>query len=423
MERYILVDHTADIMVRAFGNTLEECFANAGYALFDQTVDLSGVRTSKKTEFRVTGIDDEDRLYSFLSELLFLEDCDNLILREIEVSFDGDDAVCRGKGETLDRSRHRIKSEVKAVTYHMMEIDKDTPSVTVIFDVRASNNLITKEALSLDMLKLGWFSTGRGLGSRNLLKAVMDKKEQRKLDIEISFVFCNWDNDEEDNPRREQRQMFFDMVAGYGIPLVTLSWKMFMPELWKKNQTAWRDEYGKELRRLTSAYPFDLGILAGYMLWMDDETCREYDMLNLHPALPDGPKGTWQEVIWQLISEDAERQGVMIHICTEEWDRGAAITYCGFPIRGNDYDALWDKMHKKLGTRTLEQIKAEEGQEEPLFKRIREDGVRRELPLIVATIGAFADGRVRIVDKKLYAGDKMLDGPYDLSEQVDGALE
>ena len=135
MERYILVDHTADMMVRAFGDTLEECFGNAAYALFDQTVDLSDIGTSEETEFRVTGIDDEDRLYSFLSELLFIEDCDNLILKEFEVSFDGDDVVCRARGETLDRTRHRVRSEVKAVTYHMMEIDRDTPSVTVLFDV------------------------------------------------------------------------------------------------------------------------------------------------------------------------------------------------------------------------------------------------------------------------------------------------
>lgn len=135
MERYILVDHTADMMVKAFGSTLEECFANVGYALFDQTVDLSDIGTSEETGFRVSGIDDEDRLYSFLSELLFIEDCDNLILKEIEVEFDGDDVICHGRGETLDRSRHRIRSEVKAVTYHMMEVDRETPSVTVIFDV------------------------------------------------------------------------------------------------------------------------------------------------------------------------------------------------------------------------------------------------------------------------------------------------
>jgi len=135
MERYTLIDHTADMMVKANGSTLEECFENAAFALFDQTVDLSNIGTSEETDIRVTGIDDEDRLYSFLSEMLFIEDADNLILKEFEVSFDGDDVVCHARGETLDRTRHRIRSEVKAVTYHMMEIDRDTPSVTVLFDV------------------------------------------------------------------------------------------------------------------------------------------------------------------------------------------------------------------------------------------------------------------------------------------------
>ena len=135
MERYVLIDHTADLMVKAFGSTLEECFANAGFALFSETVDLSGIAASEETEFEVEGIDDEDMLYSFLSELLFIEDCDNLILREIEVSIDGTKVRCRGRGEKLDRTRHRIRSEIKAVTYHMMEVDRETPSVTVVFDV------------------------------------------------------------------------------------------------------------------------------------------------------------------------------------------------------------------------------------------------------------------------------------------------
>ncbi len=273
------------------------------------------------------------------------------------------------------------------------------------------------------MLRLGWFSTGRGPGSRNLLKAVMDRKLAGELDVEISFVFCNWSNEEEDNPKREQRQMFFDMVEGYGIPLVTASWKEFEPELRESDEAAWRVAYGRVLRESVAPYPFDLGILAGYMLWMDDETCEAFDMLNLHPALPDGPKGTWQEVIWQLISERADRQGIMMHVCTEEWDRGAAITYCGFPIRGEGYDDLWNDMGDKLKSDCLESIKASEGQDEPLFKRIREDGMKRELPLITETIAAFADGRIRIVDKKPVTSDGSLNGPYDLSEMVDKVLE
>ena len=272
------------------------------------------------------------------------------------------------------------------------------------------------------MLKLGWFSTGRGPGSRNLLKAVMDEKEKNGLDVEISFVFCNWDNTEEPNPRREQREMFFDMVRGYGIPLITKSWKTFRPDLWNTDEKEWRDEYGKELRRLTRDYDIDLGILAGYMLWMDDETCMEYDMLNLHPALPDGPKGTWQEVIWQLIREGAERQGAMLHLCTPEWDRGAPLTYCGFSLRGGDYDKLWNDLYAKLEDSTLEDIAKNEGVEEPLFKRIRADGAKRELPLIVETIRSFADGRVRIENKQLVANGKRLDTAFDLSAEVDRSI-
>ena len=112
-----------------------------------------------------------------------------------------------------------------------------------------------------------------------------------------------------------------------------------------------------------------------------------------------------------------------MHICTKEWDRGAALTYCGFPIRGGEYDRLWEDMEKKLETSTLEEIKRSEGEDEPLFKKIREDGARRELPLIVATIKAFADGDVSIVGKRLVSKGSPLDGPYDLSEQVDASLE
>ncbi len=272
------------------------------------------------------------------------------------------------------------------------------------------------------MLKLGWFSTGRGPGSRNLLRSVMEEKENNGLDVEIAFVFCNWDNTEEPNPKKDQREIFFDMVKGYNIPLVTRSWKTFRPDLWDTDQEAWRNEYGKELRALTKDYGAELGILAGYMLWMDDETCNQYDMLNLHPATPTGPKGTWQEVIWELIRTDADEQGVMIHLCTPEWDRGAPLTYCAFSIRGGEYDTLWENMYQKISEKGLDAVIAEEGVEEPLFKKIREDGAKRELPLIVETIREFSEGNVKIENKQLIVDGHVLDEAYNLSDSVDASL-
>ena len=69
---------------------------------------------------------------------------------------------------------------------------------------------------------LGWFSTGRGAGSRGILKAVMEAIRSGNLDAEIEFVFCNRERGE-----TEATDTFLDMVEGYGIPLVNFSYKMY----------------------------------------------------------------------------------------------------------------------------------------------------------------------------------------------------
>ena len=135
MERYEVLDHTADLMIKGYGSTLEECYANLAYGMFDQTVDLRDVAPKETREVDVTGFDDEDALYSFLSELLFIEAYENIILKEFEVKIDGLHITCTARGELLDRSKMRIRGEIKAVTFHMMDIDRETPSVTVLFDV------------------------------------------------------------------------------------------------------------------------------------------------------------------------------------------------------------------------------------------------------------------------------------------------
>ncbi|MBO4552112.1 MAG: archease [Candidatus Methanomethylophilaceae archaeon] len=133
--RYQLIDHTADVMVRCTGDTLEECFANAAYAMFDQMVDASSIDRSITKEVVVEGKDDDSRLYAFLSELLFIMDCEGLVFNGFEVSFEGDTVRCIAQGEVLDPVKHRPKAEIKAVTYHMLNVDRIEPSVTVIFDV------------------------------------------------------------------------------------------------------------------------------------------------------------------------------------------------------------------------------------------------------------------------------------------------
>ena len=135
MERYEVLDHTEDLMIKGYGSDLEECYDNIAYGMFDQTVDLRDFTPSETREVDVTGFDDEDALYSFLSELLFIEAYENIVLKEFDVKIDGLHITCTARGELLDRSKMRIRGEIKAVTFHMMDIDRDTPSVTVLFDV------------------------------------------------------------------------------------------------------------------------------------------------------------------------------------------------------------------------------------------------------------------------------------------------
>ena len=135
MNRYETLDHAADVMVRCTGRDLEECFGNAAYAMFDQIVDAERIDDVLERTVEISAEDDEERLYSFLSELLFVMDTESVVFNDFKVTFDGDKVRCICKGESLDVKKHRAKAEIKAVTYHMLSVKRNVPEVTVIFDV------------------------------------------------------------------------------------------------------------------------------------------------------------------------------------------------------------------------------------------------------------------------------------------------
>ena len=106
----------------------------------------------------------------------------------------------------------------------------------------------------------------------------------------------------------------------------------------------------------------------------------------------------------------------MMHLVTPELDKGPPVTYCTFPIRGEPFDKYW----REIEGRPVEQIKREQGEENLLFKVIRQHGAVRELPLIIATIKAFSQGEVRVTPDKqvIDARGKLIRG-YNLTEEID----
>jgi folate-dependent phosphoribosylglycinamide formyltransferase PurN len=266
------------------------------------------------------------------------------------------------------------------------------------------------------LYQLGWFATSRGKTSKKLLEAVWDSISRGEIEAEIAFVFSNREVGEGENSDR-----FFELVRSYDIPLVCLSSKRFKAEQGTRfsgeqdNLPLWRREYDRAVMNLLAGFHPDLCVLVGYMLIVGREMCQRYNMINLHPAAPGGPAGTWQEVIWQLIRGKARETGAMMHLVTPELDRGPVVTYFTFSIRGEPFNKYWCEIEGC----PLEEIRRE-GEDTPLFKLIREREVVREFPLVIATIKAFSQGKVKITaDKKVIDAEGRPINGYDLTDEID----
>ena len=261
-------------------------------------------------------------------------------------------------------------------------------------------------------LQLGWFSTGRGPGSRGMLVKALEAMDSGALDARLQFVFSNRQRGE-----GEGSDAFFDLVQARNIPLVSCSSQEFR-QSHGGNFSALRTEYDTEVLQLLAPYSPDLCVLAGYMLVLSPVLCNAFTAINLHPALPNGPAGTWQEVIWQLIDDWAIETGSMVHLVTEEVDEGPPITFTRFPVRAWRFDPLW----MDLGDRTAKDIQQHEGEEHPLFQAIRQEGVVREPHLLLETLKALARGDVRVLERQVVNAQGEPVPPQDLTAQVEAAL-
>jgi len=261
------------------------------------------------------------------------------------------------------------------------------------------------------MLTLGWFSTGRGEGSRNLLRAAMDAIQQGRLDARILYVFTNRGPGEAEGSDRYQ-----DMVRGYSLPLVGFSSREFRRQLGPDQE--WRLAYDRQVMTRLDAYKPDLCVLAGYMLIVGPLMCRTYSMINLHPAAPGGPVGQWQDVIWELISTQAKEAGARMHLVTEVLDMGPVVTYVTFPLHTPDLAPMWDATKGK----TVEELRAAHSDEHPLFKASRRKEAARELPLVVETLRAFASGALRIQDRRVVDAEGCVIAGLCLNDTVEAQL-
>lgn len=259
-------------------------------------------------------------------------------------------------------------------------------------------------------LRIAWFATAKGTSSKMLFETTQAAIKTGRLDAEIIVVFCNRERGQSENT-----DAFLAAVDAAEIPLIMIS-----SGAWRKRVggalsgpdgglAPWRSDFDRAVAQAIAPYRPTVGVLAGYMLVTTAEICEQLPLLNLHPAEPGGPVGTWQEVIRALIAQEASSSGMMLQRVTTQLDRGPIVSVCHYPIRGGDFDALWD-----AGVDP-------EDEESALFRAIRAEGVRREPGFIIASLQA-------IVDAAGADGVALLPGPgepgpaTDVSESVEAEL-
>ena len=126
MKKFEYFDVTADIGFYAFGKSLNEAFENAGLAMFNIISNTDDISAVKSVEFEITSEDKVSLLYDYLEELLFFHEVEFMLFSEFDVQIqridDGYHLKAIIKGEDINWEKHERNCEIKAITYHQMEV-------------------------------------------------------------------------------------------------------------------------------------------------------------------------------------------------------------------------------------------------------------------------------------------------------------
>jgi SHS2 domain-containing protein len=132
MKGYKFLEHTADIMVEVWGDSLNEAFEAAGTAFYDIILNVKNIEQKINYKIETTGFDIKSLLYNWIEELILIFEIESLVFKDFKVNIGKKDKeeeyylVGEGYGERYDREKHGFKVHVKAITYHQMEIwEKD----------------------------------------------------------------------------------------------------------------------------------------------------------------------------------------------------------------------------------------------------------------------------------------------------------
>jgi len=141
MKEFEILEHTADIGIEAYGKNKREVFINVAKGMFKI---IAGENKNLKENFydkiKLEADNLEGLLFAWLNELLYIGETKLVILDKFEIKdLSNNRIVAEVKGMKINRLGCKIEKEIKAATYHRLEIKKDKESglwrAQIIFDI------------------------------------------------------------------------------------------------------------------------------------------------------------------------------------------------------------------------------------------------------------------------------------------------
>lgn len=133
-----IIEHTADIGLRAFGSNMAEAFINAARGMLSLITEPDSIREVLSRDIHITAPDREVLLVEWLNELIFYFDSENLLFNKFEITrLNETELQAKAYGEKVEKTRHILKMGIKSTTYYLLKVEQieEEYRVQVLFDI------------------------------------------------------------------------------------------------------------------------------------------------------------------------------------------------------------------------------------------------------------------------------------------------
>ena len=269
-------------------------------------------------------------------------------------------------------------------------------------------------------LKIGWFISDEDPKSHELFANTYQAIQDLNLDVSISYLFYDQCQGE-----KKKKDPFLASLKNLGIDSICVSSEEFRKKM-DSLQTGegplddLQDKYYSQLMEKIPKDPIDIALLVGYTLPVSTEFINTYTTLRFRPALPNGPSGDRSTITWQLIGTRSLKSGSSMDFLTEyNPERGIPLTYCDYSIKSEIFFRQWLDLDTKMKSLSMKQIMETEGENNLLFKTIKETGEIWEQPLLNLTIQYLSTGEISIKDQEIYFNDEPQSEGVCLVEEIE----